>query len=102
MLALRAERPALRVLDPSLVTTDVFDVSRTIVVTRGAPGDVVVMVLAFADVPHDIELSLAPGRWNVLLDSHAGERTLPAVVDSDGTLRLKLPPRSALLLGTAP
>jgi maltooligosyltrehalose trehalohydrolase len=99
LLSLRAERPALRLLDPSLTATHVFEDERALAVSRGAPDDVVVLVLAFDDVPHEVELALGAGAWTPLLDTHPGERGLPAVVDADGALRLKLPPRSALVLG---
>jgi hypothetical protein len=52
-------------------------------------------------VPHDVELTLGAGAWTSLLDTHADERALPPVLDANGGVRLKLPPRSALLLGSA-
>ncbi|HYL51498.1 MAG TPA: malto-oligosyltrehalose trehalohydrolase [Acidimicrobiia bacterium] len=101
LLALRANRPALRVLDASLVAASVFDEERAIVVSRSAPDDAVVIVLGFGDVPHDVEILLGGGAWTVLLDTHADERGLPDAItgDADGRLRLKLPPCSAVVLG---
>jgi maltooligosyltrehalose trehalohydrolase len=100
LLALRAERSALHVLDPALVTADVFTNERAVVVTRGAPDDLVVLVLAFGDVPHDVDLTLAAGPWTPLLDTHPDARALPNVINSDGRFPLKLLPCSALLLGS--
>ncbi len=100
LLALRASRAALRILDPSLVATSVFDDERAIVVTRRAPDDAVVIVLGFDDVPHDVELPLGGGTWTTLLDTHGSERGLPdTIAERDARLRVKLPPRSALVLG---
>jgi maltooligosyltrehalose trehalohydrolase len=101
LLALRASRPALRILDPSLVATTVFDEERAIVVARSAPDDAVVIALAFDDVPHDVEILLGGGAWTTLLDTHADERGLPGTItgEDDGRLRVKLPPCSALVLG---
>jgi maltooligosyltrehalose trehalohydrolase len=101
LLTLRIERPALRNLDPALVTTGVFDDERAIVVTRTAPDDAVVIVLAFDDVPHDVDIALASGAWTTLVDTHADERGLPSTIDADGGVRVKLPARSALVLGSA-
>ena len=100
LLSLRANRSALRLLDPSLTTTQVLEDERALVVRRGAPDDLVVIVLAFDDLPHDIELRLGSGVWTPLLDTHPGERGLPETIDVDGGLRLKLPARSALVLGS--
>jgi maltooligosyltrehalose trehalohydrolase len=101
LLRLRASRPALRILDPSLVATAVFDDERAIVVTRRAPDDAVLMVLGFDDVPHDVEILLGSEAWTTLLDTHGDERGLQDTIagEDDGRLRVKLPPRSALVLG---
>jgi maltooligosyltrehalose trehalohydrolase len=101
LLALRTERSALRTLDPTLVTTDVFDDERALVVMRTAPDDAIVIVLAFDDVPHDVDIALAGSTWTTLLDTHAEERGMPSTIDADGGVRVKLPPRSALVLGSA-
>ncbi len=100
LLSLRAQRPALRLLDPSLTATQVFEDERALVVSRGAPDDVVVLVLAFDDVPHDIELVLGTGPWTPLLDTHPDERGLADTIEANGGIPLKLPARSALVLGT--
>ncbi len=101
LLRLRTSRSALRILDPSLVATAVLDDERAIVVTRSAPDDAVLIVLGFDDVPHDVEILLGGGVWTTLLDTHGDERGLPDTIagEGDGRLRVKLPPRSALVLG---
>jgi len=58
-------------------------------------------VLAFDDVPHDVDIALGGGTWTTLLDTHADERDLPSTIDADGGVRVKLPARSALVLGSA-
>jgi maltooligosyltrehalose trehalohydrolase len=99
LLELRRTRGALRALDPSAVSTQVFEPERALVVERAVPGDAVMLVFAFDTVPHEIELSLAPATWKVLLDSHAGARGL-GDLPATGLDVMKLPPRSALVLAT--
>ncbi len=100
LLGLRAERPALSILDPELLYTDVFEEQRALVLVREAAGDTVAVVLAFDDDTREIELTLPDGPWNVLLDTHADERHEITLLGANSPVSVQLPPRSALVLGT--
>jgi hypothetical protein len=49
-----------------------------------------------------VEIALTAGVWTTLLDTDAQERDLPGTIDGDGGagVRVKLPARSALILGS--
>jgi maltooligosyltrehalose trehalohydrolase len=99
LLRMRSERPALARLDPAAVATDVFEEQRALVLRRTAEADAVVVVLAFDDRPHEIALTLPGGEWNVLLDSHSGERDAVSGLAAGRPVPVKLPARSVLVLG---
>jgi maltooligosyltrehalose trehalohydrolase len=103
LLALRREVPALRALDPQRVATEVFEEEHALVVTRHADGDEVVIVLRFGGDDARLPVPLSPGRWRVLLDSHAstadGTVTVP---DGAGPTELERPGPSVLLLQRQP
>jgi maltooligosyltrehalose trehalohydrolase len=99
LLRLRSERPALANLDPTRCTTETFEAARALIVRRDAADDVVVMVLALHDEPHEVEITLTGGPWTVLLDTHADERAPLTGLEGDGRVVAKLPARSALVLG---
>ncbi len=82
-------------------TTHVFADERVVVVTRAAVDDTVTIVLAFDDVPHDVEVPLRAGVWSTLLDTHRDERALPMTLPGDTHARIKVPAVSALVVGSA-
>jgi maltooligosyltrehalose trehalohydrolase len=99
LLRVRSERTAFAALDPSRCTTDVFEDARALIVRRDAADDAALVLLAFDDEPHEIEIDLSGGPWEVLLDTHADEREpLTGLVSADPIVA-KLPARSVLVLG---
>jgi maltooligosyltrehalose trehalohydrolase len=107
LLRLRSERPALAVLDPASVSTEVFEDESALVVTRVAADDSVALVLAFDVEPRAIPLTLPGGPWRVLLDSNDnGESRSRAngrsqsELGSGRSVVTELAPRSAIVLGT--
>ena len=98
LLALRRDRPALRLLDPAATSTQVFDAGQVLVVTREAPGDAVTIVLGFGTEACRVDVELPATTWSVLLDSHPDERDVPIVANGD-LVPLRVPASSVLVLG---
>jgi maltooligosyltrehalose trehalohydrolase len=95
LLALRRERPALQLLDPTATAVQVFGAEQVIVVTREAADDVVTFVLGFGTTACVVDVELPVATWTVVLDS-IGEP--PAPFESTGAVRLDVPARSVLVL----
>jgi maltooligosyltrehalose trehalohydrolase len=103
LLDLRRTRPALKLLDPTMTRTQVFEDERVLVVLRDAPGDAVALVLGFGATDAQVDVELAPVPWTVLLDSHADTRRLDDLANDDGApVPLSVPAASVLLLGSDP
>jgi maltooligosyltrehalose trehalohydrolase len=95
LLALRRERPALQLLDPTATTVQVFEPERALVVTREAADDVVAFVMGFGTTPCVVDVDLPISTWTVALDSIDAPGA-PFV--SEGSVRFDVPARSVLVL----
>jgi hypothetical protein len=102
LIELRHARPALRHLDPASVHTQVFEREQVLVVTRVVPGDGVVSVFGFGSADCELEIEMASGTWEVLLDSHGDSRAIDRVDVQHARARFVIPARSTLVLGTEP
>ena len=82
--------------------TQVFEGERVLVVTRAVPGDSVAVVFGFGNEDVELDIELAAGTWEVLLDSHAAARGAEPVTATEPTHRLTIPAASTLVLGAEP
>ena len=103
LLRLRREIPALAHLSRENLEAIPFEESRTLLVRRWCNVSEVALLLHFGSDGVDLTTPLPPGDWTMRLDSTSTRwggpgSGAPDALHSDGTVALRLAPRSALLL----
>ncbi|MGA8104234.1 MAG: DUF3459 domain-containing protein, partial [Candidatus Acidiferrales bacterium] len=103
LLRMRREIPALASLDLEAVDATVLPNERTLRMRRGSKGVRVIAVFQFGEQAEGVSIEIPAGRWQKVLDSatqrwgSAGSE-IPEVLESAGTMHLRLQPSSVFVV----
>lgn len=102
LLRLRRAIPALAQPSKARQQVDEHEEAHCLAIRRWAEGGQALLLLAFADSPATARLALPRGAWHKRLDSAEARwlgpgSPLPARIESEGEVRLTLPPRGVAL-----
>lgn len=102
LLKLRKDVPALRPKNKRYTTANADDDLQTLIVSRYAEDDRVLLMMNFSGEPRHMSTPAAKGRWKFLLhtewETYGGAEPLRPDLTCDGHLVLELPPHCGAIL----